>query len=129
MINSSVGGTPIEAWTTWKRSATCPRCNHLRELGEENRAFDPAKTKAIMRGAKRPTISAAAKAKAEGKPVGGSSRRSNPRIDAHRPVNLFNGKIAPLIPFAIRGAIWYQGESNATNAASGLAYRKQCRCW
>ncbi|MCX6906614.1 MAG: hypothetical protein NTY01_01085, partial [Verrucomicrobia bacterium] len=26
---------------------------------------------------------------------------------------LFNGKIAPLVPYAIRGAIWYQGESNA----------------
>src|SRR5262249_9197466 len=27
---------------------------------------------------------------------------------------LFNGKIAPLIPFALRGVVWYQGESNAT---------------
>ncbi|HSQ75063.1 MAG TPA: sialate O-acetylesterase, partial [Bacteroidota bacterium] len=26
---------------------------------------------------------------------------------------LYNGMIAPLVPFAIRGAIWYQGESNA----------------
>ncbi len=26
---------------------------------------------------------------------------------------LYNGMIAPLLPFAIRGAIWYQGESNA----------------
>lgn len=25
---------------------------------------------------------------------------------------LYNGMIAPLVPFAIRGAIWYQGESN-----------------
>ena len=27
---------------------------------------------------------------------------------------LFNGKIAPLIPYAIRGALWYQGEANST---------------
>ena len=27
---------------------------------------------------------------------------------------LFNGMIAPLLPFAIKGAIWYQGESNAS---------------
>jgi sialate O-acetylesterase len=27
---------------------------------------------------------------------------------------LFNGKIAPLIPYAIRGTIWYQGEANST---------------
>ncbi|MGC9363439.1 MAG: sialate O-acetylesterase [Fidelibacterota bacterium] len=28
------------------------------------------------------------------------------------PTVLYNGMIAPLIPFAIQGAIWYQGESN-----------------
>jgi sialate O-acetylesterase len=31
---------------------------------------------------------------------------------------LYNGMIAPLIPYAIRGAIWYQGEANV-----GAAYR------
>ena len=29
------------------------------------------------------------------------------------PTTLYNAMIAPLIPYAIRGAIWYQGESNA----------------
>lgn len=29
---------------------------------------------------------------------------------------LYNGVIAPLQPFAIKGAIWYQGEQNATRA-------------
>jgi sialate O-acetylesterase len=29
------------------------------------------------------------------------------------PGNLYNGMIAPLIPFAIKGVIWYQGEYNA----------------
>ncbi len=44
-----------------------------------------------------------------------------------RPVNtipnhstLYNGMIAPLIPYAIKGAIWYQGESNVSRA---LQYR------
>ena len=32
------------------------------------------------------------------------------------PSLLFNGMIHPLLPFAIRGAIWYQGESNARQA-------------
>jgi len=27
---------------------------------------------------------------------------------------LFKGKIAPLVPYAIRGVIWYQGEANST---------------
>jgi sialate O-acetylesterase len=29
---------------------------------------------------------------------------------------LFNGMIAPLLPYSIKGAIWYQGESNAGRA-------------
>ena len=32
---------------------------------------------------------------------------------------MYNGMIAPVKPFAIRGAIWYQGESNVGN---GLKY-------
>lgn len=38
----------------------------------------------------------------------------------NQPTVLYNGMIAPLVPFALRGAIWYQGESNAGNA---VAYR------
>jgi sialate O-acetylesterase len=30
--------------------------------------------------------------------------------------SLYNGMIAPLIPFAMRGALWYQGETNASRA-------------
>ncbi|MCE9616118.1 MAG: 9-O-acetylesterase [Lentisphaerae bacterium] len=39
---------------------------------------------------------------------------------ANRPSVLFNGMINFLVPFAMRGAIWYQGESNAARA---LQYR------
>jgi sialate O-acetylesterase len=34
------------------------------------------------------------------------------QADANSPSVLFNAMISPLIPFGIRGAIWYQGESN-----------------
>lgn len=34
----------------------------------------------------------------------------------NHPAVLYNGMIAPLVPYAIRGAIWYQGESNAREA-------------
>ncbi len=37
------------------------------------------------------------------------------------PSGLYNGMIAPLVPFGIRGAVWYQGESNAWAA---YQYRK-----
>nr|WKN35743.1 sialate O-acetylesterase [Tunicatimonas sp. TK19036] len=31
----------------------------------------------------------------------------------NQPAALFNGMVAPLIPYALKGVIWYQGESNA----------------
>ena len=36
----------------------------------------------------------------------------------HRPANLYNGVLLPIIGYTIRGVIWYQGESN-----SGRAYQ------
>jgi sialate O-acetylesterase len=38
------------------------------------------------------------------------------------PSDLYNGMIAPLIPYAIKGVVWYQGESNGTNTALGQEY-------
>jgi sialate O-acetylesterase len=40
--------------------------------------------------------------------------KPKPPVDpvGKKPTVLFNGKIAPLIPYAIKGVIWYQGESN-----------------
>ncbi len=43
-----------------------------------------------------------------------------PQGGASGPSVLFNGIVAPLIPYAIKGVIWYQGEANANN---GLEYR------
>lgn len=37
--------------------------------------------------------------------------------DPHQPTVLANGMIAPLVPYAIRGVLWYQGEQNASRAA------------
>ena len=36
--------------------------------------------------------------------------------NSNTPTELYNGMIAPLIPYGIKGAIWYQGESNAGDA-------------
>lgn len=47
------------------------------------------------------------------------TKHSEPLItqNANNPSVLYNGMLAPLIPFCIRGAIWYQGESNVGRAA------------
>ena len=39
----------------------------------------------------------------------GVSNQNNPSV-------LYNAMMAPLVPYAIRGAVWYQGESNAGRA-------------
>jgi sialate O-acetylesterase len=43
-------------------------------------------------------------------------------INFQTPLALYNGMIHPLVPFAIRGALWYQGESN--NGEGMLYYEK-----
>jgi len=47
---------------------------------------------------------------------------TEPRLSRGIRGTLYNGMIHPLIPYTIRGAIWYQGEQNTGNA---IAYRKQ----
>ena len=37
-------------------------------------------------------------------------------INQNSGAGLYNAMIAPLVPYAVRGAIWYQGESNASRA-------------
>ncbi len=37
---------------------------------------------------------------------------ANAPIGAGEPVALYNGMIYPVVPFGIKGALWYQGESN-----------------
>ncbi len=68
------------------------------------------------------------KAKAEGRPQLPKPNPTTPKPKGPNPPEggpstptvLYNANIAPLIPYGIRGAIWYQGESNAGN---GLEYR------
>ena len=67
---------------------------------------------------------AVTRAKAAGQPEPPKPQPSKPIPPApddptggpHGPSNLFNGMIAPVIPYAIKGVTWYQGESNANQA-------------
>jgi sialate O-acetylesterase len=52
---------------------------------------------------------------------GGSAAR-DPSQDQHNATVLFNGMINPAIPYAIRGAIWYQGESIVGGDAGRALY-------
>mgnify|MGYP001553982637 CR=1 FL=1 len=45
------------------------------------------------------------------KPRAAVTRLTDPVRDQHFATVLFNGMVSPVIPYAIRGALWYQGES------------------
>ena len=45
-------------------------------------------------------------------------------IAHHTPTLLYNKMIYPIIDFPIKGALWYQGESNAENKEDAFIYRK-----
>lgn len=47
--------------------------------------------------------------------------------NANSPSILFDAMIRPLLPYALRGVIWYQGESNAATIAEAATYRRKLR--
>ena len=49
------------------------------------------------------------------------------RNSAGRPGRIFNGRLAAVAPYAVAGAIWYQGESNAGNGEDPRNYRLKMR--
>ncbi len=57
-----------------------------------------------------------AAAKAAGKDELRGPKNADPVRDQHNPFVLWNGMVAPLVPYAIKGALWYQGESNSPTA-------------
>lgn len=115
LIESDWGGTPAQSWTSKEALAADPG---LKFIGEEwDRVltnYPTAKQRYDQQLAA--WNDAVAKAKAAGtKPP---NRPGAPAGPGHpnTPSGLYNGMIAPLIPYAIRGVIWYQGESNASEA-------------
>jgi sialate O-acetylesterase len=93
LIHTSWGGTAAELWTSRRVLEADPEFKPMIEQYE-------ARMKAFAE--------ASEKAKAEGK--------APPKKPGPGPAQLYNGMIAPLLPYAIAGALWYQGESNAGRA-------------
>lgn len=127
LINSSYGGTNICAWTSFEPQAKVPELIAQMEQWErQDKTYDPEKAKAAYEKQLANFQEAAKKAKADGKTA---PRRPQapvaPSLSQNRPTNLFNGMIAPIIGYTLRGAIWYQGEANSANDASGKLYAKQ----
>jgi len=123
LIGSYWGGTPARAWTDRKALAENPDLNGiLNQQAKAEADFDPAKLAAENQKIQTDYDAAVAQALAEGKPKpSGPYLKSPPKLDHRRPGALFNGMVAPLLPYAIRGVIWYQGEQDN---GSGAIYQK-----
>ena len=118
IINSSVGGTPVEAWTSREVMEGHPKLQHLiTEYDEQVKTYDPevAMRKYQDELAKHETAIASnpdAKQK-HGRPLQKPRKPIDPSIHQRSPATLYNGMIAPLVPMAFRGVIFYQGEGNS----------------
>lgn len=124
LLHSSWGGTPAEAWTEVSYFAKHPELAGIPSAWEKN-AEGYAKAKEAWEKNKDKLMAdwkaKADAAKAEKKPVPQQPRPpQDPATSPHTPATLYNGMISPLLPYACKGAIWYQGESNAGRA---YAYR------
>jgi len=115
LIHSSWGGTPAEAWTSLPYLEGDPDYQPIIERWKLNLANYPKAIK-DYEAKLAEWQSAAEKAKAEGKPAPPAPWKPAGPEYPGRPAVLYNGMIAPLIPYAIQGVIWYQGEANAGRA-------------
>lgn len=142
MIFTSWGGTPAQAWTSVGGLQKDKELEHyvadVQKLAanysqacakypQQQAAFEAATAQWKKEfGAEynlqlKEWQKAALQAKAEGKPLPAKPRPVHPQPvqpvgpegGPHSPTGLYNAMIAPLLPYGIKGAIWYQGESNA----------------
>jgi sialate O-acetylesterase len=114
LIDNSWGGSSCEAWIRRDRMEGKPLYTELlKQRDKMVKDFDEAKWKADWAAWQKK----ADKARAAGKPVPPNRPlASPPAAGNHRPANLYHGRVEPVMPYAIRGVIWYQGESNAGRA-------------
>jgi len=52
------------------------------------------------------------------------TKNADGKVNHQTPLALYNGMIHPLLPYAVRGAIWYQGESNN---GEGMLYHEKMK--
>jgi sialate O-acetylesterase len=118
LIADNWGGTPAEAWTSREALDAVPELKYYHERFDKALAsFDEAKAEKDYQAAMAKWKEATEKAKAEGKPLPRQPfKASAPSRNPNSPSTLFNGMLHPIVKFQVKGAIWYQGESNAGRA-------------
>lgn len=104
LIHTSFGGSPAEAWMPIETLAASPEFRPLVDRANAKAAeFEP--TLEAWRAEK--TAAEAAGLTPPPEPQGPFGWRNG-----YKPGGLWNAMLRPLAPFRVRGAVWYQGESN-----------------
>jgi sialate O-acetylesterase len=134
LIHSSWGGTPIQGWISQKTQESVPElAPGVESFKKAAAAYDAeAATKQHEKAlADWEKARVEAKDDAERRELGRRrpARAQNPIGLPSSPGRLFNGMIAPLAPYAVRGMLWYQGESNAGQVIYGLQMRTLIAEW
>ena len=117
LIDSSWGGTVIQTWTPPEGFAAVPalKSDYERvQLGDPRTAPHQRRLEQTLQETQQ-WLDAAKKALADRAlvpPMPSYPAELLPPRDVQHATALYNGMIHPLCPFALRGAIWYQGESN-----------------
>lgn len=112
IVNSTWGGTTVEAWTDTFTLQTTAAWTAVNARWQEGLAeFAERKVNHPIEMAAWKAAEEQAKATKTKNPLPWPRAPIGPGTP-YGPACLFNGMIAPLQPYALRGAIWYQGESN-----------------
>ncbi len=113
LIDDTWGGTPVEAWVSLdgisSDSSLMPVFQEWSKMSNET-----ADLAAIVAKEKR----ADAAAQQAGAPLPKHPWHPNP--ESWAPAFLYNGMVAPFVDYSIKGAIWYQGESNSKRPLAPL---------
>jgi sialate O-acetylesterase len=116
LIHTSWGGTPAQAWTSKESLNAVPELKYYHEKAVPQYEYDLARYEL----GKAQHKVALAKAKLDGQPEPKAPpmlrQPQPPDRSPNGPSTLYNGMITPILNYPIKGAIWYQGESNAGKA-------------
>lgn len=117
LINSTWGGTPIESWMSPAALAMDPAFEVVDQRWRQTLAEYPQK-RVEYEAARAAWNAEDAAAKAKNQNIL-RPQPSPPQGPGHSytPAGLFNGMINPLLPYALRGTLWYQGETNVSRPA------------
>lgn len=120
LIDSSWGGTLIEAWTSLDALSTMDEFKGISAFLSKPMKAKWDEAAIFSKYEKKLAVWKEASEKPGSKKTSEPRRPAPPRLNKNVPANLYNGMIHPLIPYAFRGAIWYQGESNAFLSNAGI---------